>query len=139
MKIFRSYATKALISPPTYTLTTTNVLRKYSFISDLPFTILCHGLRKISSFLSGPPRVSSSVDSSPSASSSSRYVRLISRDRSTLFVSSFTLWRRGVAAFQQHNSQNSWDRSLYVVLSRYMWFNDLKLVEPNTGSDKDTG
>jgi N-acetylglucosaminylphosphatidylinositol deacetylase len=36
---------------------------------------------------------------------------------------------RNVRAFQRHESQNSWDRHLYAVLSRYMWYNSLRLVE----------
>jgi N-acetylglucosaminylphosphatidylinositol deacetylase len=31
-------------------------------------------------------------------------------------------------AFAQHNSQYSWDRNLYMLFSRYVWFNDLKRV-----------
>jgi N-acetylglucosaminylphosphatidylinositol deacetylase len=40
-------------------------------------------------------------------------------------------WHRYVQtreAFANHNSQYSWDRHLYLVLSRYVWFNDLKRV-----------
>lgn len=47
----------------------------------------------------------------------------------TLCVNSFSMWWKGVRAFQQHETQNSWDRHLYAVLSRYMWFNTLQVVE----------
>lgn len=39
------------------------------------------------------------------------------------------MWWHGVRAFQQHKTQNSWDRKVYAVLSRYMWFNGLREVE----------
>jgi N-acetylglucosaminylphosphatidylinositol deacetylase len=51
-----------------------------------------------------------------------------SRD-ATLSVNSFSMWWQGVRAFRQHKTQNSWDRYLYAVLSRYMWFNTLELVD----------
>jgi N-acetylglucosaminylphosphatidylinositol deacetylase len=40
-------------------------------------------------------------------------------------------WRRYQLtreAFAQHPSQYTWDRHLYMILSRYVWFNDLKRV-----------
>lgn len=38
-------------------------------------------------------------------------------------------WHRYLStrrAFAQHGSQYSWDRYLYMAMSRYVWFNDLK-------------
>ncbi|KAL6241226.1 hypothetical protein RBB50_011905 [Rhinocladiella similis] len=86
---------------PVYTLTTTNVVRKYSLLGDLPLTVLKLIMGGMFSGQSGC---------------------------SALFLNSFPLWCRGVVAFMRHSSQVSWDRYIYVVLSRYMWFNDLRLA-----------
>ncbi|KAM4064290.1 hypothetical protein HRG_012670 [Hirsutella rhossiliensis] len=37
------------------------------------------------------------------------------------------------AAFASHDSQWSWDSHLCMILSRYVWFNDLKRI-PGRGS-----
>jgi len=34
-------------------------------------------------------------------------------------------------AFAQHPSQYTWDRHLYMIVSRYVWFNDLKRISPD--------
>jgi hypothetical protein len=43
-----------------------------------------------------------------------------------LLVSSWQTYLESRAAFGQHESQYSWDRVLYLVVSRYMWFNTLE-------------
>ena len=35
-------------------------------------------------------------------------------------------------AFAQHPSQYTWDRHLYMIISRYVWFNDLKRIPRQT-------
>jgi N-acetylglucosaminylphosphatidylinositol deacetylase len=40
-------------------------------------------------------------------------------------------WQRYLTtrdAFAKHPSQYTWDRHLYMVVSRYVWFNDLKRI-----------
>ncbi|KIW17128.1 hypothetical protein PV08_04319 [Exophiala spinifera] len=86
---------------PVYTLTTTNVMRKYSLLGDLPLTFLKLVMEGMFSGQSG---------------------------HSALFLNSFPMWCRGVTAFTRHSSQFSWGRYFYVVLSRYMWINDLELA-----------
>src|SRR5690348_4848504 len=101
------YGSSTLTAPRIYALSTTSVLRKYTLLADLPLTLFEHFLSRI--FLRhGTERA--------------------------LFVSSWSLYRQGLASFQAHASQYVWDRHIYVVLSRYMWFNDLILLSP-----KDTG
>lgn len=39
-------------------------------------------------------------------------------------------------AFAQHPSQYTWDRNLYMIMSRYVWFNDLKRVERITEQNR---
>jgi N-acetylglucosaminylphosphatidylinositol deacetylase len=45
-----------------------------------------------------------------------------------LVANTWRRYRMTRQAFRNHNSQYSWDRHLYLVLSRYVWFNDLKKV-----------
>jgi hypothetical protein len=45
-----------------------------------------------------------------------------------LLVSSWETYLESRAAFGQHESQYSWDRMLYLVMSRYMWFNTLERI-----------
>ena len=48
-----------------------------------------------------------------------------------LIVSSWSTWRTNVAAFMEHSTQVSWDRRLYMLVSRYMWFNEVVRFEPH--------
>jgi N-acetylglucosaminylphosphatidylinositol deacetylase len=96
-----------------YTLTTTSLPRKYASLFDLPLTLLIQVWRRTFGAITsntGPP---------------------------ALEVNSLAMWWHGVQAFQQHETQNSWDRKLYAVVSRYMWFNDLKEVEWRGGLEDD--
>jgi N-acetylglucosaminylphosphatidylinositol deacetylase len=54
----------------------------------------------------------------------------VDREDGTLALVANT-WSRYLAtrhAFAQHPSQYTWDRHLYMIMSRYVWFNDLKRV-----------
>lgn len=55
-------------------------------------------------------------------------VRETGKER-VLLVSSWQTYLESRAAFGQHESQYSWDRVLYLVVSRYMWFNTLERTE----------
>ncbi|KAE8154342.1 putative deacetylase LmbE-like domain-containing protein [Aspergillus avenaceus] len=46
-----------------------------------------------------------------------------------LIVSPLSTYFASRRAFQQHASQYSWDRMLYLIMSRYMWLNNLERVE----------
>jgi hypothetical protein len=46
-----------------------------------------------------------------------------------LLVSSWKTYLEARGAFGQHESQYSWDRVLYLVVSRYMWFNTLERLQ----------
>lgn len=46
-----------------------------------------------------------------------------------LLVSSWKTYCESRQAFGQHESQYSWDRVLYLVISRYMWFNTLERIQ----------
>jgi len=87
--------------PPVYLSISILVTRKYSGLFDLPLT----GLFYI-------PRL---FQSSPS-------------NNRALLVGSWNMYRAARRAFKSHASQLVWDRWLYMILSRYMYFNELTLV-----------
>ncbi|KAL2167113.1 hypothetical protein VTG60DRAFT_1704 [Thermothelomyces hinnuleus] len=105
------YAATNPDAPNTFTLTTTSLLRKYTLLGDLPLTALPFAWRIISA-LSYPSTTADPRDGGRAlvANTWARYLK--TRD-----------------AFAQHSSQYTWDRHLYMILSRYVWFNDLKRVE----------
>lgn len=89
-----------------YTLTTTNILRKYISFLDAPVTMLlgalgAPGKGKNCVGEKAPPRL--------------------------LFVNDFMQWRKSQQAMTRgHKSQMRWFRWGWVVLGRYMVVNDLK-------------
>ena len=88
-----------------YTLTTTNILRKYIGILDAPVTMLLAGWR--------------------AAGMSKRKKR--DEPPSLLYISDFTQWRRGQSAMVEgHKSQMRWFRWGWVGVGRYMVVNDLR-------------
>lgn len=95
----------------TFTLTTTSLPRKYTFLGDLPTTALPF-MWRILSALSYPAATADPKDGARA-----------------LVANTWDRYLKTRHAFAQHNSQYSWDRHLYMILSRYVWFNDLKRVE----------
>ncbi|PNP48995.1 hypothetical protein THARTR1_10246 [Trichoderma harzianum] len=103
-------------APPAYKLVTTAVVRKYTFLFDLPLTALSFTWRIISALFYPSTKASPEVSSKALlANSWHRYVMT-----------------RG--AFASHESQYTWDRHLYMILSRYVWFNDLKRIPSQIAS-----
>ncbi|KAL7789167.1 N-acetylglucosaminyl-phosphatidylinositol de-N-acetylase, a glycan bosynthesis protein [Trichoderma ceciliae] len=97
-------------APPAYKLVTTAVLRKYTILFDLPLTALSFSWRIISAAFY--PSTKASPDISSKALIANTWHRyLMTRN-----------------AFASHDSQYSWDRHLYMIVSRYVWFNDLKRI-----------
>ncbi|KAK9236482.1 N-acetylglucosaminyl-phosphatidylinositol de-N-acetylase [Lipomyces kononenkoae] len=94
-------------APPSYMVVTRPLIRKYTFLFDLPLTALPFTWRIITAIFVP------SQHADPSYSSKA------------LAVNTWHRYIRTRAAFRSHDSQYSWDRHLYMVLSRYVWFNDL--------------
>ncbi|KAK5652914.1 hypothetical protein OQA88_9393 [Cercophora sp. LCS_1] len=105
-----SYASTNAQAPIAYTLTTTSLLRKYTILGDLPLTALPFAWRILGA-LSFPTRTANPGDG----------VR-------ALMANTWHRYRLTRDAFAQHPSQYTWDRHLYMIVSRYVWFNDLKRV-----------
>ncbi|GES59677.1 glycan biosynthesis protein [Aspergillus terreus] len=117
----RKYITSTPQAPPAYTLQSTFLLRKYSSLIDLIPTVIPFSWRILKAILTSPP--ASAADGAHDLSALHGY------NDKVLLVSPWRTYLVSRAAFRQHASQYSWDRSLYLVISRYMWFNNLnKLV-----------
>ena len=88
-----------------YTLTTTNVVRKYLSFLDAPFTLLLGGLR--------------------AAGLGKR--KKMEEPPSLLFINDVGQYRRGQKAMTEaHKSQMRWFRWGWISVGRYMVVNDLK-------------
>jgi N-acetylglucosaminylphosphatidylinositol deacetylase len=105
------YASTDASAPPTYILTTTSLPRKYTFLLDLPLTSLSFSWR-IFKALFTPANV---IDES--------------YENKALVASTWSMYFKTRQAFRSHETQYSWDRNLYMIVSRYVWFNDLRRVE----------
>jgi hypothetical protein len=111
----RKFALEHNHVPPAYAVQTKFVLRKYSLrILQALFTPIPEGYATLP--VTGAP---ASPPPQPPADGD-RY------GDKALLVTDWPRYLKGRAAFKQHASQYSWDRVLYLVLSRYMWFNDLR-------------
>lgn len=88
-----------------YTLRTTNILRKYLSILDVPTTLFTESLRNS---WTNPKKKGAEPPS-------------------LLFINNFTEWRAGQTAMVKgHKSQMRWFRWGWVGVGRYMIVNDLK-------------
>ncbi|KAH1977464.1 hypothetical protein KXW60_001899 [Aspergillus fumigatus] len=117
----RTYITSTPNAPPAYTLQSTFLIRKYSSLLDLIPTAIPFSWRILKAILTSP--TSSPADGVHDLSPPEAY------NDKVLLVSPWRTYLVSRAAFAQHASQYSWDRSFYLVLSRYMWCNNLnKLV-----------
>ncbi|KAF7171729.1 hypothetical protein CNMCM5623_004027 [Aspergillus felis] len=113
----RKYLASTPQAPPAYTLQSTFLLRKYSSLIDLIPTAVPFSWRILKAILTSP--AASAADGVHDLSPLDVY------NDKVLLVSPWRTYQVSRAAFSQHASQYSWDRSLYLVVSRYMWFNNL--------------
>ncbi|OOF90724.1 hypothetical protein ASPCADRAFT_400686 [Aspergillus carbonarius ITEM 5010] len=101
-------------TPPVYALQSTFLLRKYSSLIDLVLTSVPFSWRIVKAvFTSHGKQLVGGQDP---------------YGDKALLVSPWRTYLIARAAFGQHASQYSWDRVLYLVVSRYMWFNNLYRV-----------
>ncbi|KAF7588578.1 hypothetical protein BBP40_005497 [Aspergillus hancockii] len=119
----RKYVHATPQAPHTYKLQSVSLLRKYTSLLDLMPTSFQFLGRILKALLTTPlsrTQVEQRAihDTTP----------LEEYNDKALLVCSWQAYRVSRAAFSQHSSQYSWDRVLYLVLSRYMWFNNLELV-----------
>ncbi|KAE8374509.1 putative deacetylase LmbE-like domain-containing protein [Aspergillus bertholletiae] len=116
----RKYIQSRPDAPATYMLQSTPLLRKYSSLLDLIPTAIPFSWRILKALLTTP--LGREVDHNTVHD----VVPLAAYNDKALLVSSWHTYKVSRAAFSQHDSQYSWDRGLYLVVSRYMWFNTLE-------------
>lgn len=93
-----------------YTLTTTNIVRKYAGVLDAPLSMVTGAVGNLLDVLTGSAKTNSTA--APG--------RL-------LFVSSVNEWIRAQGAMiKAHKSQMVWFRYGWITIGRYMVVNDLK-------------
>jgi N-acetylglucosaminylphosphatidylinositol deacetylase len=95
---------------------TTGLWRKYTLLGDLPLTTLPFAWR-LAQALVRPSSTATAAGDDDTALVANTWARYLATRR----------------AFGQHATQYSWDRHLYMVLSRYVWFNDLRRVRRTAG------
>ncbi|KAA8646014.1 hypothetical protein EYZ11_009666 [Aspergillus tanneri] len=95
-------------SIPAYALQTKFLLRKYAGLADLLPTSVPFAWRIVAALFSSP-RDGADVDPDH-----------------VLLVTPWGKYFQSRELFAQHASQYSWDRVLYLIISRYMWYNDLR-------------
>ena len=111
-----------------YMLVTTPLWRKYTFLGDLPLTALRFTLRILAA-LFFPRRVTLEAIATTTTTVSDGDVAAGSR---ALIANTWHRYQKTREAFRHHSSQYTWDRHLYMIISRYVWFNDLRKIEPKT-------
>lgn len=109
--LYSNYAATDSKAPATYVLSSVGLLRKYTLLGDLPLTALSFTWRIIGALISRGNEQDESFDDK------------------ALLASPWISYLRTRQAFRSHDSQYSWDRNLYMVLSRQVWFNDLRRVQ----------
>lgn len=97
-----------------YELQSVSVLRKYSSLLDFYLIFISYIPRLLHSLISH--LIPFNLISSPNRS----YMLLINTPNDYL---------RSRSAFASHQSQYSWDRSIYLIASRYMFINELKYID----------
>ncbi|KAE8405060.1 putative deacetylase LmbE-like domain-containing protein [Aspergillus pseudonomiae] len=116
----RKYVQSTPDAPVAYMLQSTPLLRKYSSLLDLIPTSIPFTWRILKALLTTP--LGRRIDDHTVHD----VVPLAAYNDKAIIVSSWQTYRVSRAAFSQHDSQYSWDRGLYLVVSRYMWFNTLE-------------
>ncbi|EGF98104.1 uncharacterized protein MELLADRAFT_118612 [Melampsora larici-populina 98AG31] len=119
-------------APSLYTLKSVFVLRKYSGLYDLPFSLL----RFLPNLIFGPnsqitldlvPGYDSKTELN-SIDSEKRRKSITLSTENGLLINSLWDYFKTRNSFWKHRSQMVWDRHLYMILSRYMYFNTIERV-----------
>lgn len=112
-------------------VTTTSLPRKYSFLGDLPLTSLSFSWRIVQAIF--VPWHLQTTDITGGAGKAEDVAALTAAEdrygNKALVASSWRQYLTARRAFASHGSQYSWDRNLYLIFSRYVWFNDMVRVD----------
>ena len=102
------YVAETKNAPVAYKVVTIALPRKYTFLFDLPLTTLSFLWRVLAAAFFP-------TDTVPAGYSTR-----------ALIANTWGRYKATRRAFASHGSQYTWDRHLYMVISRYVWFNDLQ-------------
>ncbi|KAE8351238.1 putative deacetylase LmbE-like domain-containing protein [Aspergillus coremiiformis] len=116
------YISKNVHGPPAYALQTKFLLRKYAGLGDLIPTSVPFSARILKALLTAPSEygVVKAGDGKSAKGREDPY------GDKALLVSDWRTYFQARRAFSQHGSQYSVDRVFYLLISRYMWYNDLR-------------
>jgi N-acetylglucosaminylphosphatidylinositol deacetylase len=109
-----------------YALQTKFVLRKYLSLADLVPTSFPFTLRILEALLMPLPKGYEAPVGPGSGTNMAPPKNGDAYGDKALIVTDWGRHLRAQTALGEHVSEYSWDRVLYSVLSRYMWFNDLR-------------
>ncbi|KAH8801406.1 putative glycan biosynthesis protein [Xylogone sp. PMI_703] len=110
-KAISTYGSNDPNAPAIYVLQSASLSRKYTFLLDLPLTSLPFSWRILCALFSSATSVHESYGDK------------------ALIANTWHSYMKTRQAFASHDSQYSWDRHLYMILSRQVWFNDLRKIE----------
>ncbi|KAB8228370.1 hypothetical protein ETB97_012794 [Aspergillus alliaceus] len=116
------YISKNAQGPPAYALQTKFLLRKYAGLVDLVPTSVPFAGRILKALLTAPPE----YDGLKVGDGKGGKPREDPYEDKALLVSDWRTYFQARRAFGQHGSQYSFDRVFYLLISRYMWYNDLR-------------
>lgn len=91
-------------------VTTHSLIRQNTFLFDLPFTAVSYAWRILGAIFYPATKLA------PKASTRGLVANTLARYGKTR------------AAFASHVTQYTWDRNLYMFMSRYVWYNELKMA-----------
>ncbi|KAE8153967.1 LmbE-like protein [Aspergillus avenaceus] len=114
------YVSKNPQGPPGYALQTKSWLRKYAGWGDLVPTAVPFTGRIVRALVTPRPGDDGTVGGKNAKSGDDSY------GDKALVVSNWRDYFRARRAFGHHGSQYSFDRRFYLIISRYMWYNDLR-------------
>ncbi|KAG5928859.1 hypothetical protein E4U42_007837 [Claviceps africana] len=106
----RQYVAENKKAPASYMVVSVALPRKYTFLLDLPLTALSFLWRILAAVFF------------PSSSADAKY------GTRALIANTWQRYTMTRRAFASHASQYTWDRHLYMIISRYVWFNDLRKI-----------
>ena len=110
-----------------YTLTTTNIVRKYLSVFDLPLTIFYFAVPRWCNLWTDPLSSPTATNKEVEAQEQQKGRRRM-KQRRLIFVNTPNQYRRAQQAMTQgHVSQMLWFRWFWIFLARYMVINDLVL------------
>lgn len=116
--------------PLTFMLRSSSLVAKYSSLLALPYHLYRHHQTLKQELQNATNSSSISLPSNTTRRARSRLTDSRLSTHHSFFLSSPRQYYEGRRAFNQHVSQNVWFRRLWLIFSRYMWYNELIRIVP---------